>query len=159
MPVAPATATPTSNWQPPQRIRPLAIGIIRDGARVLLMAVHDRHGLKGWRPLGGGIEFGERADAALIRELREETGEEIAPPTLLRVIENHYEMNGVAGHEIVFVFEARFARPQAYQRLDYSFADGDASNLATWVDIADIAAGAQTVFPPDIAGLITGPSA
>ena len=113
-----------SQWQPPQHIRPVAIGIVEADGRLLLMAVRDRTGaLKGWRPLGGAIEFGERAEEALVREFREETGEEIAPPELLGVLENQFEHNGVRGHEIVFVYRTAFKNNAANARASFSFLD------------------------------------
>lgn len=51
------------------------------------MAVEDDAGItRGWRPLGGTIEFGERAADALRREMVEEIGQAIAEPTLLAVL-------------------------------------------------------------------------
>jgi hypothetical protein len=53
-----------STWRPPSIVRPIAVGVVRRRDELLLMAVRDDDGtLKGWRPLGGAIEFGERAAA------------------------------------------------------------------------------------------------
>ena len=47
-------------WRPPQSVRPIAVALVYRGADVLVMAVKDDVGsIKGWRPLGGAIEFGE----------------------------------------------------------------------------------------------------
>jgi ADP-ribose pyrophosphatase YjhB (NUDIX family) len=58
-----------SVWRPPSIVRPIAIGIVRRGDELLLMVVRSDDGaIKGYRPLGGSIEFGERAAEALKRE-------------------------------------------------------------------------------------------
>lgn len=61
-----------------------------------------------YRPFGGEIEFGERAEAAVAREIAEEIGESIDGLRLLGVLENHFVYDGEPGHEIVFVFNADF---------------------------------------------------
>ena len=49
-------------WRPKPCIRALAIGVVRRGEELLVVAVADDAGvIKGWRPLGGTIELGERA--------------------------------------------------------------------------------------------------
>src|SRR5262245_26521423 len=98
-----------TTWRQPQYVRPIAVALVRRGDELLLMAVHDDDGNgKGWRPLGGSIEFGERAADALKREFVEELGQAITEPTLLTVIENLYKHHGATGHEVVLVFEAAF---------------------------------------------------
>ena len=53
--------------------------LVRRGDELLLMVVRSDDGaIKGYRPLGGSIEFGERAADALKREFTEELGLAIA---------------------------------------------------------------------------------
>lgn len=116
------------------------------------MAVRNDNGaIKGWRPLGGSIEFGERAADALRREFAEEVGLLITEPTLLTVIENLYSHHGAAGHEIVFVFEAKLADDTYYGREAYSFDDGGVRNEVRWVGLANFMRGEAELFP---AGLL-----
>ncbi len=116
------------------------------------MAVRDDDGaIKGWRPLGGSIEFGERASDALRRELAEEVGLSIAEPTLLTVMENLYSHNGAPGHEIVFVFEAKLADDTHGGREEFSFDDGGVRNEVRWVALANFERGEAELFP---AGLL-----
>jgi ADP-ribose pyrophosphatase YjhB (NUDIX family) len=139
-------------WRPRPAIRPVVIALIRRGEELLAAEVRDDAGaLMGWRPLGGAIEFGERAAEALRRELLEEIGQTIADPALLTVLENHYEHHGARGHEIVFVFQAAFNDPSAYRRDSFEFDDAGAHNSARWVDLARFRDRRDQLFP---AGLL-----
>lgn len=142
----------SARWRPAQCIRPIAIGVIRRGAELLVGAVEDDAGrIKGWRPLGGGIEPGERAAEALRRELMEELGLAIAEPRLLAVIENLFEHHGTPGHEIVFVLDTAFRDAQAYQREAFNFSDGAGlACQARWMEIARFRAGEERLFPAEL---------
>ena len=135
-------------WRPHPGIRPIAIGVVRRGSELLVIAVCDDAGnIKGWRPLGGAIEVGERAVAALQREFLEELGEAVTGPRLITVLENLYEHHGVRGHEIVFVFETAFANPHVSRRDNFQFQDGGVDNRASWVDLARFRDGRDRLFP------------
>ncbi|PDV86278.1 DNA mismatch repair protein MutT [Rhizobium sp. H4] len=59
-------------WRPPQQIRVKVIGLAWRQDRLLAAEVEDDGGrIKGIRPLGGSIEFGETREQALQREFRE----------------------------------------------------------------------------------------
>jgi 8-oxo-dGTP pyrophosphatase MutT (NUDIX family) len=137
-----------SVWRPPSIVRPIAVGLIRRGDDLLLMAVRSDDGaIKGYRPLGGSIEFGERAADALKREFVEELGLSLAEPTLLTVLENLYTHHGTTGHEIVFVFEAALTDETAYRTERFSFEDGGVRNDVEWVALARFRAGEAALFP------------
>ena len=44
------------------------------------------------RPLGGGIDFGETSQDAIVREIREELGAELTDARLLGIVENIFEL-------------------------------------------------------------------
>jgi len=137
-----------STWRPPSIVRPIAIGIIRRDDELLLMVVRDDDGvIKGYRPLGGSIEFGERASDALKREFMEELGLSLAEPTLLTVLENLYSHHGTTGHEIVFVFEASLTDASAYHKERFAYEDGGVRNDVEWVALARFRAGEAALFP------------
>ncbi len=72
---------------------------------VLVIEGHDSTKAESYyRAIGGGIEFGETAEAALRREFREELDVTLGNVTLLGVIENIFEYEGHPGHEIAHVF-------------------------------------------------------
>ena len=70
-----------------------------------------------FRLLGGQVEFGERSEETLMREMREELGAEVEVQELLEVVQNVYFFNGKHGHEIAFIHRARFL-DDAFLRAD-----------------------------------------
>ena len=126
-------------------IRPIALGVVRRGREILVFDAYDSvKGERFHRPLGGGIEFGERAAEAVARELLEETGSEARIVRLLGVIENLFTYEGDQWHEIAFVFEAELADRSLYELDELEIVetnDGVEQKVsAVWVDPDDLAA-------------------
>lgn len=111
----------------PTRIRAIAVAIVRRGDEILVFEGFDRiAGSYYYRPLGGGIEPGERAAEALAREFAEELQTEVTALRLRTVIENIFECDGRGGHEIVFAFECTLTDRSIYERdvIETTEADG-----------------------------------
>src|SRR5690606_32033336 len=131
---------------PPRTIRAISIGLVYRGADILVMAVKDDAGVvKGWRPPGGAIEFGETAEQAVSREFVEEIGRPIRCLRHLCVLENLYRHEGAPGHEIVFAFEAEFVDPSGYAADSYAFVDGGVANQVAWRPVEDFKRGARAL--------------
>lgn len=108
------------------RIRPLAICLLCNAGRILVNEAHDPvKGLTFYRPLGGGIEFGETAAEAVVREIREELGASVRNVRYIGTLENIFTYLGEPGHEIVLVFDGEFEDASLYQR---EFLEGRESN-------------------------------
>lgn len=85
--------------------RAIAIAIVRraDGALLVTSATEPGTGRVLVRPPGGGIDPGESASDAVVRELREELGVEAGPVRLLGELEHRVSFAGRELHERVSV--------------------------------------------------------
>ena len=99
------------------KIRPLAICVFRQHDRILVAEGYDP--LKDetfYRPIGGGIHFGERGTDTIIREMREEISAEVTALRYLGTLENIFTFNGTPGHEIVLVYDGAFMDESLYEQ-------------------------------------------
>jgi ADP-ribose pyrophosphatase YjhB (NUDIX family) len=138
-------------------IRPLALVVFRrEDGRILVAPGFDKvKGQRFYRPLGGGIEFGERAEEAAHREIREELNADIDGLKLLGIFENIFTYLGQPGHELVWLYEARFLDPSFAAR-DVIVADeGGAKFEVHWVDPEIFVHGEAPLYPDGMLELIT----
>ncbi|MFX0084128.1 MAG: NUDIX domain-containing protein [Candidatus Hodarchaeota archaeon] len=63
--------------------------------------------------------FGEKTKDALKREIKEEIDEMILDIEYLATLENIFTFNGQKGHEIVFVYNAKFKDVSIYEREEF----------------------------------------
>lgn len=140
----------------PTRIRPLAICLFGDGDRILVAeGTDDVKGEIFYRPLGGTIEFGERAEQTLRRELREELDAEVTALRYLTTLENIFTYNGRPGHEIVLVFDGAFVDRAVYTRSQFAVRDDDGSVVkAVWKAIGEFEGGSPPLYPDGLLELI-----
>ncbi|MFC7487717.1 NUDIX hydrolase [Knoellia sp. CPCC 206453] len=89
------------------------------------------------RLVGGGVEFGETSLEAVVREVREELGATLIDPSLLGVLENHFELDGDPGHEVVFVYCGRLDPADRVPPQGGMFADNDQPMPVEWRPIDD----------------------
>jgi ADP-ribose pyrophosphatase YjhB (NUDIX family) len=137
-------------------IRVLAVAVFREGDHILVArGVDPLTGEPFYRPLGGGVEFGERAETALRREIAEELGGTIEDVRLIGVLENIFEYAGRPGHEIIFVFDARFSDPSWYLRAELPVTEaGTGWEPARWISVEALASGPERLVPRGLLALL-----
>jgi ADP-ribose pyrophosphatase YjhB (NUDIX family) len=84
------------------------------------------------RPLGGHVEFGEYARDTVHREFQEELGQTLTEIRLAGVLENIFQWGDATQHEIVFVFTAAFADPEAYEIGEQTILDDPDRSRVIW---------------------------
>ena len=136
------------------RIRPVALAVIRDGPRLLVRRYIAPNGDRYYRPLGGAIEFGERAAQAVRRELLEEIEGEIEQVRHLTTVESIFERDGERAHQIEVLFEGQLVDRTLYA---VDVIDGMESSgkriEAVWLDISEPLDG--PLYPEGLRELLT----
>jgi 8-oxo-dGTP pyrophosphatase MutT (NUDIX family) len=137
-------------------IRPIAICVFRHGKRILVGDAYDPTKQElFYRPVGGGIRFGECSQAALRREVREELGAEVENPQLLGVMENLFTFDGKQGHEVVFVYDAEFKDRSLYQLDGFEGRESNGQPFnAVWIDVDSIGPDSPPVYPDGLLELL-----
>ena len=114
--------------------RVVALGVIRQDDRIFVGEVYDQECDEVYyRPIGGQVEFGEKGNETVIREMREELGVDVHGVRYLGTIENIFRVEADTGHEIALIYEASFNDEDNYSVLSLPRIDrDDTSRLATW---------------------------
>ena len=132
------------------RIRPLAICLFRHNDRILVAEGYDPVKKEPfYRPLGGGIEFGEYSEQTIQRELLEEIGAEVCELKYLGTLENVFVFNGTPGHEIVQVFDGSLRDTGLYEQpvIMGREVDIDDTFRAVWKRIDEFGEGKSVLYP------------
>lgn len=139
-----------------QHIRPIAIAIIERGDEILVFEGYEpSRNETYYRPLGGGIDFGEHSHDTLIREIREELGVDIIAPHYLGTLENIFVNNQNPGHEIVQVFRTSFVDPALYHVDELTAHEDDGTPFrALWKSLADFEDGGPPLYPNGLLQLL-----
>ncbi|RYG46493.1 NUDIX domain-containing protein [bacterium] len=91
---------------PPPRIRLAAYAIVRREGRMLLCRLAQGIPSAGsWTLPGGGLEFGEHPEQAVVREVKEETGLDVRTRRLLTVQSDMIPLRGVPYQAIRFYYD------------------------------------------------------
>lgn len=129
----------------------------RDGGEELLVERYTRDG-PFYRPIGGGIEFGEHSHETVVREFREETGYAVEPRAFLGVSENVFTFDGTSGHEVSLVYEVAFLADEPYESeiITVTKESDGSTREATWHTPAELRAYGEPCYPEGLFDLLGG---
>ncbi len=139
------------------RIRPIAICVFLKNNRILVFEGHDQ--IKSetfYRPLGGGIEFGESGIAAVRREIMEELHSGIDELKHLGNLENIFVHDGKMGHEIIMVYDGALRESGLYDQavIDVVEANGEKVR-AMWKSLDEFAEGKSILYPDGLLEMLS----
>jgi ADP-ribose pyrophosphatase YjhB (NUDIX family) len=139
---------------PSGEIRLIACAVILDGDRILVWDdLNPETGEVVAVPLAGGIEFGETGEEAIRRELVEEIGAVAGAVRYLGTLEDVFEWNGQARHEVHLVYEVELTDARITQ-LDHVEVDDEGERyVARWRPLGEFRDGTRLV-PTGLLGLI-----
>jgi len=140
--------------EPIERIRVIAVGLLVRDARALveIYPASEKHPAFA-RALGGGVDFGETAADAVVREFREELGVTVTAVRLLGITENIFDAGYKRGHEIVHVFAIESPELTALSA-DAEIPVLDSTTTARWVALEDFQDGGLPFFPSGMIDVI-----
>jgi 8-oxo-dGTP pyrophosphatase MutT (NUDIX family) len=142
-----------------KRIRPLAICVFRHNDRILVAEGYDP--VKDeyfYRPLGGGIEFGEPSVETICRELMEEINVEVHRESLkyLGAVENIFTFNGKPGHEVVLIYDGALKEAELYEQNVILGKEADGEDIcAQWKDFDEFRDGKSILYPTGLIEMLT----
>lgn len=144
--------------------------LFRTAARVILLDEHDRVLLirghdadqperSWWFTIGGGIDAGESAREAAVREVREETGIVLADgdlvgPVLTRSAIFDFFFEHCRQDEEIFLARVPASSFVAEDRSGWTALEQDVIDELRWWSLPDLAAVEIEVFPEGLAGLV-----
>ena len=140
------------------QIRPIAICVFRHNDRILVAHGYDPVKREAfYRPLGGGIEFGEYSEQTIHRELLEEIGADVCELKYLGTLENVYVFNGTPGHEIVMVYDGTLKNSGLYEQtlILGKEMDIEDSFQASWKHIDEFGNGKLILYPTGLLKLLS----
>ena len=112
-----------------------------------------------YRPLGGGIEFGEWSRETICRELMEEIGVETKADSLkyIGTLENIFTFNGMPGHEIVMVYDGELSQPGLYEQAVIVGKEVDITESfrAVWMRLDKFESGEFILYPTGLLELLS----
>ena len=131
------------------QIRPIVICVFHKNGRILVFEGYDPSKEQTYyRPLGGGIEFGESGEVAVRREIKEELHSEITELKHLGFLENIFVYNGMPHHEIVMVYDGLLREAGLYDQAEIKVVEANGEVVrAMWKSLDEFRDGKSILYP------------
>lgn len=109
-----------------------------------------------YRPLGGGIEFGEKSEDAVRRELKEEINIDITNLKYLGMLENIYTFNGGSYHEVVLIYDGTLIESELYEQSMILGKEANRDGIrAMWKALDEFREGKSILYPTGLIEMLT----
>lgn len=117
-----------------------SLGLLWRDGKLLCAEIPNADGtIKGVRPLGGSVEFGETTRDAVIREFQEELGINVTPKGEPTYLENIFTYLGKPGHEIIALYEVSAPDNAKLKQEIISFTEDSGEKCtARWYNVDDL---------------------
>ena len=141
-----------------KRVRTLALCVFQRADMIFVSEGFDANTAHTfYRPIGGGIEFGEAASETIRREVMEEIKAEVVDIVYLGTLENIFSYEGKAGHEICMIFDGRFL-DETRNADDYTVVGEDNGEIlftAMWKPLRFFLEGHAPLYPDGLLDLLS----
>ena len=140
------------------RIRPIALCVFLHNNCILVNEGYDPVKRQTfYRPLGGGIEFGETSVDTVRRELKEELNAEVGEVCYLGTLENIFVFNGTPGHEIVLIYDGALVKSGLYEQAVIVGEEANGEVIrAVWKSLDEFGEGKSILYPTGLLELLVG---
>jgi len=143
------------------QIRPIALCVFQNKNRILVFEGYDT--VKDetfYRSLGGGIEFGEKAEDTVRRELMEEINVEVGEVRYLGTLENIFTFNGNSYHEIVMIHDGALVDSGLYEQAVIVGEEANGEVIrAVWMSLDEFGEGKSILYPTGLLEMLVGKQA
>jgi len=135
-------------------VRPVALAVVRRRGGEILLAEHydPTEAYTFYRPIGGGIEFGEHSRDAVRREFREELEVELTDVREVGTYERTFSFDGTDGHEIWRLYEGDIVENWPYEldRFQAEEPEHGETFEVVWKEPDAFTERDEVLYPPDL---------